>query len=249
MSVEKINGIVLREHAFGESGKNVIVLTKEKGKIRIGMRGAKKEKSKLMASAQPFCYSSFVIYEGKGFYSANQAELIESFYNLRNDIVKLAFGTYLLELVEKTHFEGSESDEVLKLLLTALTVLEKTEFDVLLAVSIFEIKFMQLMGLMGTANFCSLCGKNFSETYFFSPFSGGIVCEMCGKKVLDSRQVMKGTFLAINHVLSNEGKKIFAFNVSKEINDELREIMEAYIVENIERRFGTLAFAKKCLKL
>ena len=35
---------------------------------------------KLLAATQLFCYADFVVCDGRGFYSVNQAELLKSFY-------------------------------------------------------------------------------------------------------------------------------------------------------------------------
>ncbi len=249
MSVEKVKGIVLKEYISGESSKRIVVLTEEMGKLTLNVKGAKNVRSKLAASSQLFCYSSFVVYEGKGFYSVTQADVIESFYDLRNDIIKLSFCTYLLELTERTHFEGTESREVLKLLLRTLSVIEKTGYDVLLAVSIFEIKLLQLGGFIGFYGKCLRCMGQFKDIYYFSPSNGGIICGECGKKVLGAVPILRGTFLALTYVMGNSGRRIFAFNVSKEINVELRAILEKYIAENIGQNFKTLSFAKNCLHI
>lgn len=246
MGVEKFRGIVLKEYPSGESSKRIVVLTETMGKVTLNAKGARNSKSKLLSASQLFCYSDFSVYEGKNFYSITQAEIIESFYGLRKDIVKLAFATYLLELTEKTQLEGDASIEVLRLLLRTLTVIEKTEFDVLLAVSIFEIKYLQLNGFFDYKGNCVFCGKGFDSPHF-SPKGGGLICEDCAVKFHDSRPLLKGTFKAVKHVLENDRGRIFSFKVSEEVSLELRIILEEYIKENIGRGFNTLDFAKSCL--
>ena len=115
MGTVKLQGIVIGERIQGESNKQIVVLAKGVGRVLLSARGARKAKSKLLAAAQLFCYADFVAYEGRGFYSVTQAELLNSFYALRTDMEKLAEAVYLAELTDRTCPEGTEQDEILAL--------------------------------------------------------------------------------------------------------------------------------------
>ena len=108
MGTVKLQGIVIGERIQGESNKQIVVLAKGVGRVLLSARGARKAKSKLLAAAQLFCYADFVAYEGRGFYSVTQAELLNSFYALRTDMEKLEEAVYLAELTDRTCPEGTE---------------------------------------------------------------------------------------------------------------------------------------------
>ena len=84
--VFNVNGIVIKEMTAGETGKRILVITREHGKMLLSARGAKKITSKTMAGTQLFSYCEFTLFEGKGFYSVTQADVIESFYGISEDI-------------------------------------------------------------------------------------------------------------------------------------------------------------------
>ena len=84
--VLKVKGIVIKESDTGEAGKRIVIITKEHGKMLLSARGAKKITSKTMAGTQLFSYCEFTLFEGKGFYSVTQADVIESFYGISEDI-------------------------------------------------------------------------------------------------------------------------------------------------------------------
>jgi len=246
MSVIKLKGFVLKEFNAGESGKRIVVFTNEMGKVTLRVNGGKNANSKYLSATQLFCYSEFVVYEGKGFLSVTQSDVIESFYPLRQDIVKLSYCSYILELVEKTSFEGIKDDSLVELLFRTLSLVAKTEYSVLLAVSIFEIKYLQLMGLLGEMDVCPCCGKELTHggVYFTSQVGG--ICNECKNGLYDGREILSGTRLAIKHVISSDGKSMFSFKVSKAVEKELKEILEEYISEHINQKFQTLEFAKSC---
>ena len=144
MATEEIRGIVLKEMPKGETSKQIIVLAKEKGKIWITAKGARKQKSKLLAGTQLFCYGDFQVYESKKYYYVDQIDIIESFFDLRLDIDRLSQAMYIIDLVEKTAFVGMEQDNILQLLLKTLQILCKGKCIPELASRVFEMKFLQI---------------------------------------------------------------------------------------------------------
>lgn len=214
MAVSGLKGIVIKEIPVGESNKHIVVLTKEQGKLLLFAKGARNQKSKLLAGTQLFSFSEFQIFEGKGFASVTQADILESFYDLRNDIERLAYATYFLELTEKTVPAGMEAEEVLELVLKTLVVLCKSDIDVRLAARIFEIKILQILGFMGDTQTCF------------------------------DRKISIGCQKALNFVTEKEIKDIYNFRVSDEVLYELTTILKTYIALHINEKFKTLDFAE-----
>ena len=146
MSVIKAKGIVLKEIDSGESGKTLIILAEGIGRIIASARGAKKVTGKLFSASEVFTCGEYCFYQGKGFYSVTQAEVIEKFYNIRNDVEKLAYACYFSDMISESLFDGMEADDILHLLLRTLTVLSKTDIPPHLAARVFELRFLKLMG-------------------------------------------------------------------------------------------------------
>lgn len=249
MGTTKIRGIVIKERITGEANKQIVVLAKEHGKMLLGAKGAKNLKSKLLAGTQLFAYCDFLVYEGKGFLSISQAELIESFYPLRLDLLKLSYAVYLLELIEKTIPEGIESDEVLLLLLRTLSILSKSNFDIRLAVCIFELKYMQFIGFMPEIENCCRCGKERTFPIIFHSASGGVLCKECAKKAGEkAEQLLPGTFQAMEYILNTEEKALFRFQVSEEVLKQMEKIEKEYIQMHVNEKFSALEFAEEMNK-
>ena len=148
LGTEVIRGIVLKEMLKGETSKQIIVLAKGLGKVWITAKGARKQKSKLLAGTQLFCYCDFQVYESKKYYYVDQIDMIESFFDLRLDIDKLSQAFYIVDLVEKTAFMGIEQDNILLLLLKTMQILSKGKCPPTLVSRIFEMKFLQTAGVM-----------------------------------------------------------------------------------------------------
>ena len=237
MSVRKIRGIVIREQQTGESSKQIVVLAKEMGKVRLSARGAKNTKSRLLAGTQLFCYCDCTVYEGRGFLSVTQADLIESFYALRNDVEVLAQAVYLAELVDSTCPAGMEHDNILKLLLYTMQVMAKGYLPPKLAGRIFEMKYLQYSGFLASAD-CVTCGE---QAQYFDQKEATFYCKQHRSReaVLLSRAVVQ----ALDYVLEEEGKKLFAFRLSPEALKQLDAVLRQYLQMHVgvdlkSRRFA-----------
>lgn len=241
MATEEIRGIVLKEMPKGETSKQIIVLAKEKGKIWITAKGARKQKSKLLAGTQLFCYGDFQVYESKKYYYVDQIDIIESFFDLRLDIDRLSQAMYMIDLVEKTAFVGMEQDNILQLLLKTLQILCKGKCIPELASRVFEMKFLQITGVMpNMTEKCCICGKEAKQ--YFDAISGAMVCN---EHKRGGRLLSPAAICAMNFVFSHNIKNAFQFSVSEEVMKELYKILEEYIAIHINMQLQIRDFNKK----
>lgn len=237
MSTFKARGVVLREIHVGESDKIVILLLKGYGKMAVSARGARKPGSKFLAGTQLFTYSDFIIYDGKKFFSVAQIDMIENFYDLRTDYVRLCSGTYCLELCDKVILESLPCDETLLLLLKGLQTLAKGSMEPKLIVSIFEFKFLQNNGYAPEIEQCSVCGALLEGTYVFG--SHGLVCRKCDERESRLVNVSYGAVYAIRHILSSDLRSLFQFQVSEKVMSELWAVAGMFVDYHVEGSFNS----------
>ncbi|MCI1959234.1 MAG: DNA repair protein RecO [Clostridia bacterium] len=243
MSIEKFDGIVLKETELGETGKRLTVFAKDIGKITVSAKGAKSAKSRFSAPSQLFCYSSFSAYKNKNFYNAVTAEVIESFYEIRTDIKKLAYACFITELTDKNLMEGQSADELLRLLLTALAVISKTDYDERLAALVFETKFLNLSGYFAQADKCAECGIEITDEGIFNASKGGVLCHDCGT-LCGGEKLLAGTLSAFEYILLSKGKKMFSFRVSKEVLVQMEKCLGEMIKEYMVMPENSAEFLK-----
>lgn len=237
MKTQKLRGIVLREWARGESNKQILLLAQGAGRVLLSARGARKPNSRLLAATQPFCYADFVVYEGRGFLSITQAELLHSFYPIRTTPERFAEAMYLAELAERTSPAGMEQDAALALLYYAFRALEQERLPPKLISRIFECKLLQLHGLL-TAE-CHSCGESRGELYFDGE-PGAFYCAKHRNE--DSILLMPAVRQAFHHVLARESKAIFSFTLSDAALAQFSAILRAHMSVHMELQLKSRDF-------
>ena len=101
MSSEKIRGIIIRENFSGESDKFLTIFAKDKGKISVFAKGARNTRSKFLASSSLFTYGDFIIRTVTKTPTLITADVIESFYNIRNDFATAVYASCFAEFIDK----------------------------------------------------------------------------------------------------------------------------------------------------
>src|SRR5580765_3373113 len=94
-------GVVLRTYKLAESDRIVVIMTAEHGKIRAVAKGVRKTKSKFGARLEPMSHVSLLLYEGRELDIVSQAESIDHFRTLRDDLDGLTGAMLLLEAVDQ----------------------------------------------------------------------------------------------------------------------------------------------------
>ena len=244
-SFVELNGIVLSSSNIGEYDKRIVVLTKERGKTVMFVRGARKMNSPLVAPCQTFAYGSFRVFCGKN-YNLNEAEIKDYFVDLREDIDRLYMALYFCEMAEHFTVEGSPDVDILNLLYMALNALRKKQMRVGLIRLAYEIRIMECFGMGIEAGQCVSCGKVETEENhvlkWFSPKLSGVLCDDCIKNESGLLPVSGSTLYALQYILSVPLNKLFSFDLKKEVSAELSDISKAYLKVQVEHRFKTLDF-------
>ncbi|HHP7243898.1 MAG TPA: DNA repair protein RecO [Elainellaceae cyanobacterium] len=94
----KVTGINLKSIPLGESDRLLTVLTPEQGLIRAVAPGARKHKSSLRGRSSLFAVNELLIAKGRSLDKIVQAEGLESFPNLSQDLGTLTASQYLAEV-------------------------------------------------------------------------------------------------------------------------------------------------------
>lgn len=180
----KADALLLRAVDYGENDKMVTLLTAERGKIGVGMKGVKKAGAKLKFAAQPFCFAEYVL-SGRGErYTVISASLHDGFYPLREDVTAYYAAACVCEACDALVFEGMQAGALLVAAITALG--EMCGGSVPRALIRFLLTALRLAGYPVLTEDCAACGKALSGKLFFDFASGSFFCAECAVGTLAS---------------------------------------------------------------
>ncbi len=252
MAIHSDQAVVLRKRDIRETSLLIVLYTREFGKIRGLMKGVRGPRGPMGNQIQLFTHNDVVFYDSKrtGTHTVSQCDLIDFFEDVREDIVKTGYACYFIELVDSLTEEKDPSVELFELLLQSLRLL-KSDASVKRISRIFEIKLLNLSGVMPRLDSCALCGtkidfrKDSFDTIRFSYKAGGLICGICRAQDTSSCRILPGTAHFIDDVARAGYDKVPRLKVSRDIGLELEGIMKKFIGYQLDVRIKSLEFLEK----
>lgn len=128
-SIVRTEAIVLRSLDYGETSQIVTLFTREKGKLGVMAKGARRPKSSFGATLQPMAYTQVVFYykPTRTLQTLSESSHVESFHRLRRDLKKITAGLRIVELVDALMETEDPQPSVFALLVRALRRLNAAE--------------------------------------------------------------------------------------------------------------------------
>ena len=191
-----VTGMIIGAVPIGEYDRRLVLLTKERGKITAFARGARKPNSRFVASTNLFCFGTFKLYAGRYSYTLSETEISNYFEELRMDFEGAYYGMYFLEIADYYTRENNDEREMLKLLYQSLRAISHPTLKNQLVRAVFEIKSVVING----------------------EFPG------VPDSVVGERKYLDSTYYAVEYIINSSIEKLYTFNVTDEVLNELRSI-------------------------
>lgn len=248
MSIHTTDAIILREHDVRETSLLATFFTRDFGRIKGLLKGVRGPKGPLGYQVQPFTLNKIVFYESKkaDIHIVSQCDLTDFFEDIRRDIVKTGYAYYFVELIDALTEANEKNTGIFDLLLNSLNLL-KTGASPKRAARILEIKLLALSGVMPRLDHCVACGAEADAKTISPRFSykfGGVICPKCTAQDASSRRILAGTVNFIDHVERAPYEKAENIKVSKDVGEELEEIMSKFLTYQLDTRIKSLDFLR-----
>lgn len=234
MGTIKMSGIIISESNLGDYDKMLTMLTPGLGKISCVAKGARRQRSALLAGTQLLCFGEYLMYKGANTYNINSCETIEVFYNLRTDLDKLNHAIEITKIIRDVTEENQNCYKILQLFLNTLYTLSETDKNPDLVISIFKLKLLCFLGLTPRIEKCVNC-KQTENLHFFSLKDNGFKCKPCSSQDKSCLQMSESTANAIKYIVMAPAKKLYSFNLKDESLNELKLISKLYFDEKLEQ--------------
>ncbi|MEO6988222.1 MAG: DNA repair protein RecO [Aquihabitans sp.] len=173
MALYRDQGIILRTYKLGESDRIISFITERHGKVRAVAKGIRKTKSKFGSRLDPTSHVALQLYEGRELDIVTQAETLDNFRTIREDLDRLTRAVTMLEAVDQLSLEREPNPGLYRMLLGALRALAANNGP--LVVAGFHWKVLALEGFRPHVESCVTCQEE-DGLVAFDPAEGGLLC-------------------------------------------------------------------------
>ncbi|MXX51542.1 MAG: DNA repair protein RecO [Chloroflexi bacterium] len=244
--------IILSRRDFGEADRLLTLLTPAHGKLRAIAKGARKPNAKLSGHVELFARSDCLLHRGRNLAILTQAELIEPYLGLRDDLQRGAYASYAAELLDRFTADDEEDAGALFALLDDTLQRIATARDARLAIRFYELALLELAGFMPELSECVITRQPLApEAQFFSCDEGGVVSR-AARSLSQSRTLpIKLDTLKLLRYLQRSADNYAAVESLRLRADEhqrAERLMLAYITHLLERRLVSVAFLERLRK-
>jgi len=226
-------GIVLRTYKLGEADRIVVIMTAGRGKVRAVAKGVRKTTSRYGGRLEPLSHVALQMHEGRNLDVVSQAETIDHFRPLRDDLDRLTRGVSLLEVVDQVAQEREANPRLYQMLLGALRTLSADPSPLL--VPAFYWKVLALDGVSPELDTCVSCGGD-EPVVAFDLVEGGVLCRACRRGV----SISPDAIALLRRVLGGELAAALREPVTPATH-EVSVLATRSMESHLERRLRTLA--------
>ena len=183
MALLATEALVLRGYKLGETSKLVVLLTRERGKLRAVARGARGARPRYQSALEPLSEVRVTLYGAQGaeLLRLGQAELLHSAFRASSRSLESALMlSGCAELLDAFCAEGVAEEKTYRLGVAVVHAAEGGATPELLG-RYLESWLLRLHGLHPPLDRCATCGAALaSETLSYHRPAHGFVCERCG---------------------------------------------------------------------
>ncbi len=238
--------VVMRHSDWGEADRLLTLYTREQGKVRALAKGARKITSRKGGHLEPFTYVTLQLAKGRDLLIVTQAETVNAFLTLHDDLVKTGYAAYIVELLDRfTHEEEGGNPTLFKLLVETLDRIEK-DTDAWLSVRYYEMRLLDFIGFRPQLFECVNCGREIlPEDQFFSFLAGGVICPRCGVGLPNLPPISIEALKYLRHFQRSSYGDASRARTSLEVQKETEVLMQGYFTYLLERELNTPGFIKR----
>ena len=243
--VYKTEAVVLGEVRLGEADRLVTLYTLRRGKVRAVARGALRPRSRLAGHLQPLCHCQLMLAEGRGMDTVAGCQIVNPFLPLRQDLMRQAWGFYLMELMDAFCPEGVESAPLFRLLRDTLEQLcQKGDGERVLRH--FEVGLLYHAGFRPELHRCLGCGQPLEPVAnYLSPSAGGLLCPRCAPAQPPTYPLSANAVKVLRLLQEADMDTFNRLRLSAALTAEIEAALKGYIQFVLERRVESRSWLER----
>ncbi len=242
----RAEAVVLRHADYGEADRLLTLYTRQIGKTRALVKGARKLTSRKAGHLEPFTHVQLQLAKGHDLFIVTQADTVDAYQPLREDLELTGHAAYVLELLDRFTYEDETESLSLFRLLTETLARLASKSDPWLVIRFYEMRLLDLLGFRPQLFECANCGREIQpEDQFFSFSAGGVICPRCGQGLPNLPDISVDALKYLRHFQRSSYAEASRARPSPEVRKETEGLMQGYFTYLLERELNTPGFIKR----
>ena len=243
--VYRTEAVVLKGMDLGEADRILTLFTPFNGKLRVVGKGVRKPGSRSGGHLDLLTHAQLLIARARNLDIVTQAETIDPFLALRDDLWRTTLGYHVAELVDRLTEEDHEDRAIFLALVDVLGHIAHDEHpDV--AVRLFEVRILEALGYRPQLESCIRCQATLERANcFFNAAMGGVLCPACGPLVGTARPISANAFALLRVLQRGDAATIGRVRHNQKLWDEVEAIESMQLAVVLERDLKSTAFLNR----
>lgn len=247
MGTYQTKALVLRTRNLGEADRVLVLLSEDYGKIEVAVRGARRQHSSFIGNTLPFNFLKVMVFTGRSLDQLSQAELLRPFAVLREDLVKMAYASYWVELLDGFIPEREGAGEVFRFLLAAFLTLEQADQPERLNLA-FQARLLNYLGYQPQLGQCLNCGNaDPADHRFFAPEAGGVICGACASRFKNLIAVGPEELTGLARLAVIDIRRLDQLPLTQRNRQTIQKILRMFIAYRLDRPLKSQLFLDQIL--
>jgi DNA repair protein RecO (recombination protein O) len=241
----RVEAVVLRHSDYGEADRILVIYTRDAGKLRVIAKGVRKIRSRKAGHLEPFTRTALQLATGRDMAIVTQAETIDTYLPMRDDLVKTGYAAYAIEVIDRFTYEEEANPAIYRLLTETLARISSQD-DPILALRYYDLHLLDLLGFRPELFRCLGCGDEIlPQDQYFSVSQGGIYCPKCGVGRPDAVPISVEALKYMRHLLRSAYPEAARALLSAQVRAEMDDTLQRYMRYLLERSLNTPDFIRE----
>ena len=233
--------IVLKHTPLGEADYLLVLYTPNLGKTRAVVKGARRIRSRLGGHLEPLMHTSLLMARGQSLDVVSQAEALEGFRPVREDLHRLSQALYMAELVDAITPDEEPNYPVYRLLLDSLRYLAVGDSPAL--VPFFQLHLLEHSGFQPELYRCVECSSTLAPgLHRFAPDRGGVLCTSCRPPGVSILPVSLNALKVLRFLQKEVYSAVERLHLERDILLEMERLLDALVRQVLDREVKASRF-------
>ena len=239
----RTEAIVLRQRPIGDANKVCVLLSPTRGRIEAVAKGVRKTTSRLAGHVAPLSRGMFAIAPTRSLDIITQAQTLDAWPSLHDQIERLTEAVAIAELIERTAQPEHSADALYGLLRGTLGELTSTAAPRSVRWW-FTLRFLDEQGYRPELDECVRCRSQLGpDDNGFAANDGGVVCPACHRAGTGTR-LSSPVFRLLRYMRRSSCEATAQVRVDAEASAELERHLRLLIEQALDGQLRSRGFAE-----